>query len=186
MHISTLTVGSRENMIVNSFRRFNAGIVRTIMSIKFRAVGAVILCSFAGLSLTTTIIPTAMTSIVGMDTFSARWALGGYAVYSMMAWAVGGWAVQRTGNKWLGALILGFVALFTGILFTAVGIGTELNFLLTGGGAALLYGAVGGMIVGDALRSPDVDESDPTAPRGRIGDLGIFSYFKKVEELKKS
>jgi hypothetical protein len=97
----------------------------------------------------------------------------------MMAWGVGGWAVQRSGDKWLGAIILGFVGLVTGLLFTGVGIGTQMNVLMTGGGAALLYGAVGGLIIGDALRSPDVDESDPTAPRGRIGDLRMFGYFKK-------
>jgi hypothetical protein len=173
-------------MIVKMIRRFNASVILNIMSIKLRAVGATILSAFAGLSLTTTIIPTAMTSIVGVDSFTARWALGGFAVYSMMAWAVGGWAVQRTGSKWLGAAILGFVGLVTGLLFTGVGIGTEINLLLTGGGAGLLYGAVGGLIIGDALRSPDVDESDPAAPRGRIGDLGIFSYFKHVEEQKKT
>jgi len=184
MHVSATTVGSRENMIGKKFRQFNEAIVRTIMSIRFRAIGAIILSSFAGLSLTTTIIPTAMTTFAEMDTFSARWALGGFAVYSMMAWAVGGWAVQRSGNKWFGAIILGFVGLVTGLVFTGVGIGTALPLLLTGGGAALLYGAVGGMIIGDALRSPDVDESDPTASRGRIGDLGLFSYFKRVEEQK--
>jgi len=179
MHVSASTVESSGNMIVKMIRRFNAGITHFIMSIKFRAIGATVLGSFAGLSLTTTIIPTGLTTMVGMDTFSARWGLGGFAVYSMMAWAVGGWAVQRTGNKWLGAITLGFVGLVTGLLFTGVGIGTEMNILMTGGGAGLLYGAVGGLIIGDALRSPPVDENDPTAPRGRIGDLGIFSYFKK-------
>jgi hypothetical protein len=176
---STSTVESRENMIVKTFRRFNEGIVRAIMSIRLRSIGATIIGSFAGLSLTTTIIPSAMETLVGIDTFSARWELGGFAVYSMLAWAVGGWAVQRSGNKWLGAIILGFVGLVTGLLFTGVGIGTGTNLLLTGGGAAMLYGAIGGLIIGDALRSPVVDESDPTAPRGRIGDLGIFKYFQK-------
>ena len=184
MQVSAAPVESHANMIVKTFRRFNAGIVRSIMSIRLRAVGATLISSFAGLSLTTTIIPTAMETLVGIDTFSARWALGGFAVYSMMAWAVGGWAVQRTGDKRLGAIILGFVGLVTGLVFTGVGIGTESNVLMTGGGAALLYGAIGGLIIGDALRSPVVDESDPTAPRGRIGDLGIFKYFIKAEDKK--
>lgn len=179
MQVSAPTAESSENMIVKTIRRLNAGIVRSIMSIRFRAIGAAVLSSFAGLSLTTTIIPAAMETLGVMDSFSARWDLGGFAVYSMMAWAVGGWAVHRSGNKWLGAMILGFVGLVTGLLFTGVGIGTGINVLMTGGGAALLYGAVGGLIIGDALRSPEVDESDPTAPCGRIGDLGIFSYFKK-------
>ena len=179
MDVSASTVESSENMIVRTIRRLNAGIIHFLMSIKLRAIGATVLSSFAGLSLTTTIIPTAMETLVGIDTYAARWELGGFAVYSMMAWAVGGWAVQRAGDKKLGAIILGFVGLVTGLLFTGVGIGTEMNVLMAGGGAALLYGAIGGLIIGDALRSPPVDENDPTAPRGRIGDLGIFSYFKK-------
>lgn len=178
------TVESREYMIVKSIRRLNAGIVHTIMSIKLRAVGAAIFSSFAGLSLTTTIIPTAMETMGVLDSFSARWDLGGFAVYSMMAWAVGGWAVQRSGNKWHGAIILGFVGLITGLLFAGVGIGTEVSVLLTGSLASLLYGAIGGLIIGDALRSHPVDETEPTAPQGRIGDLGIFKYFIKAEERK--
>ena len=184
MKVATSTVESNANMIVKTIRSFNSGIVRFIMSIKLRAIGATIISSFAGLSLTTTIIPTAMETLVGIDTYAARWELGGFAVYSMMAWAVGGWAVQRSGDKKLGAIILGFVGLATGLLFTGVGIGTQTNLLLTGGGAALLYGAIGGLIIGDAMRSPVVDESDPTARRGRIGDLGIFKYFIKTEDKK--
>jgi hypothetical protein len=96
-----------------------------------------------------------------------------------MAWAVGGWAVQRTGDKKLGAIVLGIVGLITGMVFTGVGIGTEINVLLTGGGGALLYGAIGGMIIGDALRDPPADPNDPYAKIGRIGDLGMFDYFRK-------
>lgn len=179
MQVSAPTVESRENMMFKMIRRFNAAVVRSLMSIRLRAVGATVLGSCAGLSLTTTIIPTAMTTMLDMDTFSARWALGGFAVYSMMTWAVGGWAVQRSGNKWLGAIILGLVGLITGLLFAGVGIGLEPSVLMTGGGAGLLYGAVGGLIVGDALRSPPVDENNPNASQGRIGDLGIFRYFGK-------
>jgi len=170
---------NRENMIVKMFRNFNAAIVRFAMGIRFRAVGASILASFAGLSLTTNIIPSALTMMGLMDSFSARWDLGGFAVYSMMAWAVGGWAVQKTGDKRMGAIVLGIVGLITGLLFTGVGIGTQANLLLTGGAAALLYGAIGGMIIGDALRDPLADPNDPYAKIGRIGDLGMFDYFRK-------
>lgn len=180
MQVSASTVESSENMIIKMIRRLNAGIIRIIMNIKFRAIGATILGSFAGLSLTTTIIPGALTSLLGLDTFLTRWEIGGFAVYSMMAWGVGGWAAQRTGNKWLGAITLGIVGLVTGLLFTGVGLGTASNLLLIGGGAALLYGAIGGLILADALRNPPVDPNDPdSASRGTIGGLSFFRYFTK-------
>jgi hypothetical protein len=178
MNIPATTIENRENMILKMIRSFNTAVLNFIMGIRFRAVGATVLSSFAGLSLTSNIIPSAMSFTGAMDNFSARWGLGGFAVYSMMTWAVGGWAVQKTGSKKLGAIILGFVGLATGLLFTAVGIGTEMNYLLTGGGAALLYGAVGGMIIGDALRDPPVDPDNPEATTGRIGDLGMFRNLK--------
>jgi hypothetical protein len=180
MDVAASTMESNGNMIVKMIRRFNAAIIYFIMSIKLRAIGATLLGSFAGLSLTTTIIPTALTTMLGMDTYLSRWGLGGFAVYSMMAWAVGGWAAQRSGNKMLGAIILGIVGLSTGLLFIAVGLGTEMNLLVTGGGAGLLYGTVGGLILADALRSPPIDENDPdSASRGTIGGMGIFRYFNK-------
>ncbi len=170
---------SKSNMILKAIRNFNAGILKFIMSTKLRAVGATILGACAGLSLTSNVIPSALSLTGNMDSFSARWGLGGFAVYSMMSWAVGGWAVQRTGDKKLGAIVLGSVGLATGLLFTGIGIGTEMNILLTGGGAALLYGAVGGMIVGDALRDPPRDNSDSEYEPGTIGNMAIFSFFKK-------
>jgi len=179
MNAATNAMENRQNMIVKMFRSFNAGIVKVIMSIRFRSIGAIMLSSFAGLSLTATIIPSAMELSGIMGSFAARWGMGGFAVYSMMAWAVGGWAVQKTGSKLMGAVILGFVGLVSGLAFTGIGLGTELNLLLVGGGAALLYGAIGGMIIGDALRDPYADPNDPDASVGRIGDLGMFGYFKK-------
>lgn len=59
-----------------------------------------------------------------------------------------------------------------------------MTILMIGGGSALLYGAIGGMIIGDALRSPPADPNDPYAKIGRIGDLGIFDYFRKESKYK--
>lgn len=179
MPVSATTLENKEHMILKTIRSFNAGIVKFIMGIRFRAVGATLLSSFAGLSLTSNIIPSALSMVGIQDSFTVRWALGGFAVYSMMAWAVGGWAAQKTGNKWLGAIILGLVGLATGLLFTGVGVGTNLKIMLAGGGAALLYGAIGGMIIADALQSPPFDPNHPDASVGRIGDMGLFNYYKK-------
>lgn len=160
MQVPADTMENRENMI----KRLNAGILNFVKSIRLRPVGATLLGAFAGLSLTSNIIPSVMSFMKVTDSFSARWALGGYAVYSVMLWAVGGWAVQRTGSKELGALTLGLVGLVSGVLFTSIGIGTDASTLFYGGGSAMLYGAVGGMIIGDALRDPaQPEDADPRA-----------------------
>lgn len=135
-------------------KRLNAAIWNFLKRVKIRAVGATILGGFAGLSLTSNIIPSVMSYMGIIDSFSARWALGGYAVYIVMIWAMGGWAVQKIGNKGFGALTLGAVGLVSGLVFTGMAIGTQMNALLVGGGAAMLYGAVGGLIIADALREP--------------------------------
>ena len=155
-------VENGENMI----KRLNAGILGFIKRIKFRSVGATILGGFAGLSLNSNILPSVMSYAGITDTFSARWALGGYAVYSIMAWSVGGWAAQRTGSRRLGAVILGFVGLVSGTMLTGYGISTGGNALLYGGAAATLYGAVGGMIIADALRQPAETKASDTADKG--------------------
>ena len=179
MNVPAETMENRENMILAMIRRFNAAILKFIMKTRLRTIGATLLGSLAGLSLTSNIIPSAMEFSGIMDSFSARWELGGFAVYSMIIWGLAGRSVQKVGDKKFGAIILGSVGLASGLIFTGVGIGTDSTALLTGGAAALLYGAIGGMIIGDALRSPPVDENDPEASTGCIGDMAIFRYFKK-------
>lgn len=177
MQVPATTMESRENMILKMIRSFNAGILKFIMSARLRTIGATLLSSLAGLSLTSSIIPSAMEFTGAMDSFSARWELGGFAVYSMIIWGLAGRSVQKTGDKKLGTIILGAVGLASGLIFTGVGIGTAFSTLLTGGAAALFYGAIGGMIVGDAFRSPPFDPDNPQA--GCIGELSIFRYFNK-------
>jgi len=164
-------------MILSLIRRFNAAIVKFIMTARLRTIGASLLGALAGLSLTANIIPSALEFTGTMESFSARWDLGGFAVYAMIIWAIGARSAQRTGDKVFGAIILGSVGLCSGLIFTGVGIGMQPNLLLTGGMAALLYGAIGGMIIGDAFRSPPVDPEHPEA--GTVGAMGIFSYFNK-------
>ena len=175
-------MGNRENTILKMIRRFNAGILKFVMGIKLRSTAATLLGGCAGLSLISNVIPSALSLTGAMDSFSARWSLGGYAVYSVMAWAVGGWAVQKTGDKKPGAILLGSVGLASGLLFTWAGIGAELDVLLTGSIASLLYGAIGGMIIGDALRNPPEDVHVQTgrkyASAKQNEAVRLFRFFK--------
>lgn len=162
MGLTVETMENRGNMVLKIFRAINAAIIKFVMGIKLRSVGATILGGFAGLSLTSTIIPSAMEFTGIMDSFSARWGLGGMAVYSVLLWAIGGRAAQKIGDTKLGAMILGTVGLASGLFFTGYGIGTDVNTLLVGGGSALLYGAIGGMMITEALRNPPA--ADKKAP----------------------
>ena len=156
------------------FKRLNNFILTSIKGIRLRSVGAVLLGSFAGLSFNSTIIPTVMSTVGVIDEFSARWAVAGYAVYSVMVWAVGGWAARKIGNPTVGGFILGAVGLINGVVLTGMAIGTDTKGLLFGGGAGLLYGAIGGMIITSALGS-DPQRPESGSPRG--------SGSGKTEEL---
>jgi len=179
MRAETGTMENKENMILAFIGRFNAAILKYIMTTKLRTVGAVILGAIAGLSLTVNIIPTAMEYMGVMENFSARWAIGGFAVYSMIIWGIAARSTQKIGSMKFGAIIMGSVGCASGLIITGVGIGTDLITLMIGGGVSLLYGAAGGMIIGDAFRSPPVDENDPGASTGCIGDMGIFKKLQK-------
>ncbi len=162
-------VGAMENkgnMMIKIFRALNAAILKFVMGIKLRSVGATILGGFAGLSLTSTIIPSALEFTGIMDSFSARWGLGGMAVYSVLLWAVSARSARKIGDTKIGAIALGAVGLLSGLVFTGYGIGTDGKTLLVGGGAALLYGAIGGMMITEALRDP-VDEKTKTGNHER-------------------
>lgn len=74
MPVSAPPLENRPAMTLKNIRSFNSGIVAFIMGIRFRAIGATLLSSFAGLSLTSNIIPSALSMVGLQDSFSVRWA----------------------------------------------------------------------------------------------------------------
>ncbi|HIJ94330.1 MAG TPA: hypothetical protein HPP94_01030 [Desulfuromonadales bacterium] len=179
MRTQASTMENKENMIFALIRRFNAAVLKYILTAKLRTIGATILGALGGLSLVSNIIPSAMEYSGIIDSFSARWELGGFAVYTMIIWGFGARSTQKIGSKIHGAIILGAVGCASALIVAGVGINTELYTLMTAGGVALFYGAFGGLLIADAFRSPPVDENDSDAPTGCIGDLGIFRNLKK-------
>ncbi|MBE0599616.1 MAG: hypothetical protein IH614_20440, partial [Desulfuromonadales bacterium] len=63
----------------------------------FRYFLGTLLGGFAGLSLTSSVLPSAFAGVGMIDQLFARWALSDYAAHTVLVWAVGGWAVARAG-----------------------------------------------------------------------------------------
>lgn len=139
---------------MNMIKRLNNYVLSKIMGIRLRAVAAVFLGGFAGLSLTATILPTVISILGVTDDFSARIDLAGFAVYSFMFWAIGGWVAQRRASAHAGAVILGLVGAVSAAIFAAMAYGAEkelLMILLLCAAAGLAYGTFGGMLIAMAL-----------------------------------
>ena len=139
---------------MNMIKRLNNYILSKIMGIRLRSVAAVFLGGFAGLSLTTTILPTVISVLGVTDDFSARLDLAGFAVYSFMLWAIGGWVAQRRASAHAGAVILGLVGAVSAAIFATMAYGAAkevLMLLLLCAAAGLAYGTFGGMLIAMAL-----------------------------------
>jgi hypothetical protein len=145
---------------MNMIKRLNNYILSKIMGIRLRPTGAVFLGGFAGLSLTTSVLPTVISTLGFTDSFSARIDLAGFAVYSFMLWAVGGWAAQRTASAQAGAVILGLVGLVSAAIFSGLAYGAEKELLLLCAAAGLAYGSLGGMLIAVALGESNPATSD--------------------------
>ncbi len=139
--------GGRLSMI----QRLNRFILSKILGIRLRPTGAVILGGFAGLSLTTTILPSVLSMLGITDEFSARLDLAGFAVYSFLTWAIGGWAAQRRASPQVGAVILGLLGSVSAALFAGLAYGAEQELILLCAAAGLAYGSIGGMLIAIAL-----------------------------------
>lgn len=138
---------------MSMIKRLNSYILSKIMGIRLRPVGAVFLGGFAGLSLTSTILPTVISVLGVTDDFSARIDLAGLAVYSFMVWAVGGWAARRVSPQ-SGAVVLGLMGSLSAAIFAGLTYGADnelLMLLLLCAAAGLAYGTFGGMLIAMAL-----------------------------------
>jgi len=119
----------------------------------------VILGGAAGLSLTSTILPMALSAAGMGESFPIRWALADYAAHTVIAWAVGAWLVARTGTPRTGAVILGAAGLASGALLCGLAFGTEPSWLLFTAVAGGAYGTVGGLLLGHVLQTPATEPS---------------------------
>ncbi len=109
----------------------------------------------AGMSLTTTIIPTAVTTVVGGEVFFVRFALADYFAHTALVWCAAAWATARIGSTKLGAIILGLTGAITGLLLALAQLGTATNIVLSSTIGSLIYGVIGGLIISGIMPGDD-------------------------------
>ena len=115
----------------------------------------------AGLSLTATVLPLAL-SVAGLkEDFMIRWDLGGYAAHCVLAFAFGGWLIARFGRIMLGPLLLGGTGILCGAILGVVVYEGEPSWTTFMAVAAGAYGTVGGLLLGHVLQKPDEDATTP-------------------------
>ena len=110
------------------------------------------LCTFlaalAGASFCLSVLPVALQiGGAGPQDFAAL-ALQRYLLPAALIWAAGGWATARAGFLKAGMIILALVGAVSGGVLTVLAIAPEPAFLAAGGLGGLVYGLVGGMILG--------------------------------------
>jgi hypothetical protein len=184
MSISVSTLENGEKM--STLKKINDGILQSLKKIRFRSIGAVMLGACAGLSMTSSVLPTVFSTIGHSDPFTVRWTLAGYASYAMMAWGAGGWAARRVGSPLAGSLIMGFVGLLSGLFLAYRELDTAITTLAAGGAAAMAYGAVGGLLIAYTLAgekqtetpADNTGESSDNIPGKPDKGARLFRFFR--------
>jgi len=118
------------------------------------AFGA-ILGGFAGLSLTTSILPLIVSLASEMEAFMVRFQLGGYASHMALLWGTAAGLVAWRGGPKLGAWLLGGSGLLSGAFLGFLGLGGTGPLMLVSMAGALAYGLIGGVILGSIFPSDE-------------------------------
>jgi len=124
-----------------------------------RALG-ILLGGLSGASLCLSILPLVMQMIGAGAEISVAYRLSPYLIYTALVWAAGGWSVTRTVGPLPGGLTLAIVGLVTGLLLAWFGLGHEARLLAGGAFGGLVYGFLGGLILGQILIDPASIKAD--------------------------
>lgn len=122
-----------------------------IRNMHIRRLLGILLGGFAGISLCLSILPMVVEMIGAGDQSAVAFRLSPYVFYVALVWAAGGWTITRTAIPLAGAVILAAVGLVTGIMLAYFGLDMGIRLLAAGAFGGLVYGFLGGLILGRVL-----------------------------------
>lgn len=125
-----------------------------------RTLAALFLGGAAGVSLCVSVLPMILQLRGAGDASALAFYLSRYLVPSALVWAVGGVSVARVRHLQAAGIIMGLVGVVTGTGLVGLGLAPVLEYLVVGGLTGLIYGYLGGLILGRVLALPVPREDD--------------------------
>ena len=126
-----------------------------------RALLGALLGACAGLSLCLSILPMVFHQARIGDEAALALRLSHFMPHVALIWAVGGWAVSRTRVALGAGLVLATTGLGAGLFLVFAALHPAAKILAVGGVTGLVYGFLGGLLLGRILSPlPDDPEED--------------------------
>ena len=123
----------------------------------FRLLLGIAMGSFAGFSLATGIYPYIASMLAGVNSFGALIEIRPFVFPIVLIWAVGGGILGWQGGLKTGLLTFGTCGVVSGIML-GISTGGSAAMILTGLLCGLVYGGLGGLILGKAFAGPMSEE----------------------------
>ena len=125
-----------------------------------RTIVALFLGGAAGVSLCVSILPMVLQLRGAGDTAGLAFYLSRYMLLTALVWAVGALIVTRVKQLQAAGIIVGVVGVISGAGLVALALAPVLQYLVVGGITGLVYGYLGGLILGRLLAIPVPREDD--------------------------
>ena len=121
---------------------------------------ALLLGGTAGVSLCVSILPMVLQLRGAGDTAGLAFYLSRFMVPTAILWAIGGLTVMRVKHLQAAGIIVGAIGVISGAGLVVVGLAPVLEYIVVGGISGLIYGYLGGLILGRLLALPVPGEDD--------------------------
>lgn len=121
---------------------------------------AILLGGSAGVSLCVSILPMALQLRGAGDTAGLAFYLSRYMFVTAVVWAVGALIVTRVKHLQAAGIIVAVIGVISGVGLVGIALAPVLEYLVMGGITGLIYGYLGGLILGRLLAIPVPREDD--------------------------
>lgn len=114
----------------------------------WRALFGALVGGMGGVSLTATILPYVIAQFMGRISLEAVVNMRGMALLMALLWAIGGGIVGWLGGERPGGIVLGLCGAVTGLTLALIAAPDNPLVIVLGVAVGLVYGALGGIIMG--------------------------------------